>query len=105
MSGGTTESYYSSMNDNNTSLKNIQDCYYLIPDENNYGPKQPNIQLPKYDSYYNKYLTPSMYGAIDRMVINRSNALLNYEYGQNIKINYSNFIVNNFFYCMVHVFN
>ena len=66
-SGGTMESTFENLSD--VAKYDMNDTYFLKPDDKPYGPKQPNYSLiPKFYNEFQRYSFPHMYGGVDRYI-------------------------------------
>lgn len=85
-------SYINAMSDSNAMRIDQHDAYFLCESEDykmqtaNEQPKYRVIEAD-YNSQFGAYAVPFIYGPLERMVFMRSNELLNYFYGEEVKLN------------------
>jgi len=105
-SGGTMGSYINAMSDGNAMRIDQHDAYFLCESEDykwQTANKQPKYRVieAEYKTQFGAYAIPFIYGPLERMVFMRSNELLNYFYGAEVKIFENLMLTNNGFFAWV----
>jgi short subunit dehydrogenase-like uncharacterized protein len=65
--------------------KELQNPYLLCPRDHRPKTRQANLSRPQYDGDFHSWLTPFIMAGINTRVVHRSNALLNYAYGEEFR--------------------
>jgi short subunit dehydrogenase-like uncharacterized protein len=88
MSGGTVASIVNVATEaaGNPSLRSaLQNPYLLCPPDHQPKTRQENLNRPQYDRDFNAWLAPFIMAGINTRIVHRSNALLNYAYGEDFR--------------------
>ena len=65
--------------------KELQDPYALCPKDRRPKTRQQSLNAPQFDSDFQSWLAPFIMAAINTRVVHRSNALMNYAYGEQFR--------------------
>lgn len=88
VSGGTVASIVNTAREatENPSLRSaLQNPYLLCPPDHQPKTRQESFNRPHYDRDFNAWLAPFIMAGINTRVVHRSNALLNYAYGEDFR--------------------
>jgi short subunit dehydrogenase-like uncharacterized protein len=88
VSGGTIASIVNVATEavENPALRTaLQNPYLLCPPDHQPKTRQESLNRPQYDRDFNAWLAPFIMASINTRVVHRSNALLNYAYGQDFR--------------------
>ena len=85
VSGGTIASmlYLIENSKDITIRKLLKNPYSLYPKDIKSGPKQPNLKKIKWDNIYQRWIGPFIMSGFNSAIVRRTNALLNFKYGEN----------------------
>ena len=85
VSGGTIASmlYLIKNSKDITIRKLLKNPYSLYPKDIKSGPKQPNLKKIKWDNIYQRWIGPFIMSGFNSAIVRRTNALLNFKYGEN----------------------
>ena len=87
-SGGTVASMLNMMDEaqeDSTIFTTLSAPYSINPTGQQSGPDSPESVLPSYDHNFDQWIAPFVMGAVNTKVVRRSNALLDYAYGQDFR--------------------
>ena len=87
-SGGTVASMLNMMDEaqeDSSIFTTLSAPYSINPAGQQSGPDSAESVLPSYDADFDQWIAPFVMGAVNTKVVRRSNALLNYAYGQDFK--------------------
>jgi short subunit dehydrogenase-like uncharacterized protein len=88
VSGGTISSIVNTVTEavENPALRRaLQDPYLLCPPDHQPKTRQESLNRPQYDRDFDAWLAPFIMAGINTRVVHRSNALLNYAYGEDFR--------------------
>jgi short subunit dehydrogenase-like uncharacterized protein len=71
--------------DNPSLRRELQNPYLLCPRDHQPKARQESLSRPQYDSDFETWLAPFIMAGINTRVVHRSNALLNYVYGEDFR--------------------
>ena len=87
-SGGTIASMLNMMDEaekDSTIFSTLSAPYSINPAGQQSGPDSGEAVLPSYDKNFNQWIAPFVMGAVNTKVVRRSNALMDYAYGQDFR--------------------
>jgi short subunit dehydrogenase-like uncharacterized protein len=87
-SGGTIASMINMIEEashDSEVMRVMKDPYSLNPEDDRFGPDDPEPALPAYDDDFEQWTAPFMMGAVDTKIVRRTNALLGYGYGRDFR--------------------
>lgn len=88
VSGGTLASMMNIVDEvkSNPRLRHeLANPYALCPPGKRSGPRQPDVRRPEHDPVFGRWLAPFVMAAINTRVVHRTNALLDYAYGEQFR--------------------
>jgi short subunit dehydrogenase-like uncharacterized protein len=88
LSGGTIASIVNTATEatENPALRRaLQNPYLLCPQDHRPKTRQESLNRPQYDRDFDSWLAPFIMAGINTRVVHRSNALLNYAYGEDFR--------------------
>ncbi|MDX1657468.1 MAG: saccharopine dehydrogenase NADP-binding domain-containing protein [Nitriliruptorales bacterium] len=87
-SGGTLASILNAVDEVRSdpdARKQLGNPYALCPEGHRSGVRQPEVMRPQHDAVFDRWLAPFVMSALNTRVVHRTNALLDYPYGEDFR--------------------
>ena len=88
VSGGTIASMLNVVKEaaaNPALRRALQNPYLLCPQDRRLATRQDSLMRPQYDAGFGAWLAPFVMASVNTRVVHRSNALMNYAYGEDFR--------------------